>query len=123
MGYIYIFLTIIGTVYGQLVIKWRMSLKGQMPDESTVVDKLYFMVNAFMDLWIISGLAAAFLASFCWAAAMTKFELSFAYPFMSLSFVLVFILSMFIFGELFTWAKFTGICLIILGLIVSVQKF
>lgn len=123
MGYIYIFITIIGTVYGQLVIKWRMSMKGQMPDESSIGEKVLFMLNAFMDLWIISGLAAAFLASFAWAAAMTKFELSFAYPFMSLSFVLVFVLSLFIFGEAFTWSKFIGLSLIVLGVIISAKKF
>ena len=33
MGYIYIFLTIFFTVYGQLVIKWRMPMKGQLPEE------------------------------------------------------------------------------------------
>ncbi|TAG07168.1 MAG: hypothetical protein EAZ44_00850 [Cytophagia bacterium] len=118
MGYIYIALTIFFTVYGQLVIKWRMSLKGQMPETEFFLDKTWFMINAFMDFWIISGLAAAFLASFCWGAVLTKFELSFAYPFMSLSFVLVFILSLFIFDEVFTWSKLIGLSLIILGVFI-----
>ncbi|TAE74854.1 MAG: hypothetical protein EAZ85_03745 [Bacteroidetes bacterium] len=80
MGYIYILFTILFTVYGQLIIKWRMSLKGQMPENSDFLDKIWFMIGAFMDIWIISGLAAAFLASFFWAAALTKFQLSYAYP-------------------------------------------
>jgi multidrug transporter EmrE-like cation transporter len=122
MGYLYIFLTILLTVYGQLVIKWRMSLKGTISDDIEIFQKIMFMIKAFMDVWIISGLLAAFLASFTWAAALTKFELSFAYPFMSLSFVLVFILSLLFFGEAFTWQKMIGMILIILGVLISSGK-
>ncbi len=122
MGYIYILFTILFTVYGQLIIKWRMGLKGQMPENAEFLDKIWFMVNAFLDIWIISGLASAFLASFCWAAALTKFELSYAYPFMSLSFVLVFALSVILFGELVTYGKIIGLGLIILGIVVLVKS-
>ena len=119
--YSYIFFTIILTVYGQLVIKWRMSLKGELPQG--LLPKVAFILSAYTDLWIISGFIAAFLASMSWAGAMTKFELSQAYPFMSLSFVLVFLLSMYLFNEAFVWAKFLGLILIVLGVIISVQKF
>ena len=40
---------------------------------------------------------------------MTKFEISYAYPFMSLSFVLVFGLSIFLFQESVTFAKVAGL--------------
>jgi len=40
---------------------------------------------------------------------------------MSLSFVLVFFLSIFIFGESFTWGKVLGLVLIIAGIIVTVK--
>jgi len=123
MGFVYIFLTILFTVYGQLIIKWRMGFKGEMSDDLAFFDKILFLINSFMDFWIISGLLSAFLASFAWAAALTKFELSFAYPFMSLSFVLVFILSLFLFQEQFTWSKFIGLSLIIAGVFITVQNF
>lgn len=79
------------------------------------------MFKLFLDPWLLSGFAAAFVASLFWMAAMTRFELSFAYPFMSLSFVLVFFLSVFIFGEAFTWGKVLGLALIIAGIIVTVK--
>lgn len=119
MGYLYIFACILLTVYGQLILKWRMNLKGPLPHE--FADKLFFMAKLFLDPWIISGFAAALLASLFWMAAMTKFEISFAYPFMSLSFVLVFILSIYIFGETFTWGKMIGLVLIATGIIVTVK--
>jgi len=121
LKYSYVAATIIFTVYGQLIIKWRMSLKGELPED--FLPKIGFILSAYTDIWIISGFIAAFMASMSWAAAMTKFELSHAYPFIGLSFVLVFLLSIYLFNEAFSWAKFLGTLLIVLGVIISVQKF
>jgi drug/metabolite transporter (DMT)-like permease len=96
-----------------------MNIKGMLPEQ--LHDKIVFMAQLFLDPWLLSGFAAAFVASLFWMAAMTKFELSFAYPFMSLSFVLVFLLGAFIFGETFTWGKIIGLVFVILGLIISVK--
>jgi len=52
-------------------------------------------------------------------AAMTKLELSYAYPFMSLAFVLVLFLSAILFHEAVTVPKVLGLLLIIAGLIVA----
>jgi multidrug transporter EmrE-like cation transporter len=116
MGYLYIFLTIVFTVYGQLVLKWRMSMKGQLP--TAFSEKMTFMLNAYLDPWVLSGFAVAFLASITWAMAMTKFQLSQAYPFMSLSYVLVFIISVLVFNETFTINKLLGYLFIVIGIIV-----
>ena len=40
-NYLYIFGCILFTVYGQLIIKWRMSQKGHLPAE--LADKLLFL--------------------------------------------------------------------------------
>ena len=62
---------------------------------------------------------AGFLALLCWLAALTKFELSYAYPFMSLAFVLVLILSALLFHETVTAAKVLGLLLVTAGIIVA----
>jgi len=49
---------------------------------------------------------------------MTQFELSFAYPFMSLAFVIVMVLSIMFFGEQLTWTKIAGTLIIVGGLFV-----
>ena len=117
MGYLYIFGTIFFTVYGQLAIKYGVSAKGDMP--AGVVEKAYYFVHLFMNPFIFTGFLAAFVASLFWMAAMTKFELSYAYPFMSFSFVLVFILSVFLFNESITAMKIIGLSLIVLGIVVT----
>ena len=62
--------------------------------------------------------AAAFLASLFWMAAMTRLEMSYAYPFMSLSFVLVMLAGTTFYGEPFTLAKLAGVTLVMAGLVV-----
>ncbi len=117
MGYLYLVLTILFTVYGQLILKWRMNLVGQSP--TGLWAKVAFILHNYLDIWIISGFVAAFFSSICWMLAMTKFELSYAYPFQSLSFVLVFLFSLLLFHETFTIYKLIGILLIVAGVFVS----
>ncbi len=117
MGYFYIFGTIFFTVYGQIVLKWRMNDMGSLPEGT--MDKVIFLVKVLFDPWVFSGFFAAFIASFFWMAAMTKFDISYAYPFMSLAFVLVFLLSVVLFNEAITWHKVAGLLLIVAGIIVT----
>ena len=98
-GYFYVFGCLFLTVYGQLILKWRLSMKGQMPAEA--FGKLTFLFHALLDPFVISGFAAAFVASLFWMAAMTKFEITQAYPFMSLAPAIVFMLGVFLLGEAF----------------------
>jgi multidrug transporter EmrE-like cation transporter len=118
VGYFYIFGTIFFTVYGQIVLKWRINgIGGQLPE--TFWDKVLFLFKILFDPWVFSGFISAFIASFFWMAAMTKFDISFAYPFMSSAFVLVFLLSVWLFNEPVTWQKVVGLALIVAGIIVT----
>ena len=84
-------------------------------------EKLKFLVGLLFDPAIFSGFAAAFLASLAWMAAMSKFDLSHAYPFMSLNFVVVLLLSAWLLGEPLTISKMLGISLIVLGTVVAAR--
>jgi len=119
MDYLYIFGTILFTVYGQLVLKWQISQAGPLP--IAFVDKITFLLRQFGNIWILSGFAAAVIAALCWMAAMTKFELSYAYPFVGLTFVLVLGLSAVFFHETITTPKVLGIVLIVAGIIIGSQ--
>ncbi len=117
MGHFYILATVFFTVYGQLVIKWRIPFHGHFPEGGG--EKVLFLFKLFLDPFILSGFVAAFVASLCWMAAMTKFELSYAYPFMGLNFIAVFVLSVFLFSESVTVYKIVGLALIVLGIFIS----
>jgi drug/metabolite transporter (DMT)-like permease len=115
--YLYILATIGLTVYGQLVLKWRIGVYGSLPTD--LFEKLQFLLGLLMDPMILSGFVAAFLASLAWMAAMTKFQLGHAYPFMSLNFILVLLLSAWLLHEPITVLKLLGVILIVLGTIVG----
>jgi len=119
MDYLYIAATVLLTLYGQLIIKWQVSQAGAFPVGTN--EKLWFLVSLVFNPWVMSGFIAAFLASICWMAAMTKFQLSHAYPFTSLSFVLVLLLSAVLFHESITFPKILGMIFIMIGVVVGSQ--
>ncbi len=116
-GFANVAATVVLTVYGQLVFKWRVDHAGSFPHDNA--ERLEYVGRLFIDPWVISVFLSALLASVTWALALTKFELSFAYPFMSLSFVLVLVFGAAFLSESVTFAKVAGVTLIVLGLILA----
>lgn len=118
--YLYIFGTLFFTVYGQIVLKWRLSgLKITLPDG--FLEKIIYLVKLILDPFIFSGFLSAFVASLFWMAAMTKFEITQAYPFMSLAPALIFVIGVAFMGETFTIGKLLGLLLIMIGIVVTVK--
>ena len=120
LGYFYILLMVLLTVYGQLIFKWQIDQAGAFPEP--MGEKLLSIGRLLLNPWIISSFASAFLASIFWMGALNEFELSYAYPFTSLSFVLVLILCWLLLGESITWYKVGGILLTCLGILVASQN-
>lgn len=116
LGHLLIALTLFFTVYGQLVLKWQMGQAGPMPAGGLA--KLGFLLQQFLNPWIMTGFLAAFAASLAWMGAMTRFDLNYAYPFMSLAFVIVMLLGVAFLGETLNFAKVLGTLLVIGGLVV-----
>jgi drug/metabolite transporter (DMT)-like permease len=116
-AYLYIAGCIAFTVYGQLILKWRVGQVGAMP--GTVAGKFTFAGHLLSDPWVISGLVGAFLAFLCWMGALSMLDLTYAYPFTSLSFVLVLILGAALFREHVSAGKVVAVLMICGGLVVG----
>jgi multidrug transporter EmrE-like cation transporter len=119
MSYFYVLCTILLTVYGQLIIKWQVFQAGTFPEGAS--EKIRFLLQLLLNPWVISAFLAALLASLSWMAAITKLQLSHAYPFMSLAFILVMLFSGWLFNEPITTPKVIGVALVILGLAIGSQ--
>ncbi|MEH1863050.1 MAG: EamA family transporter [Nostoc sp.] len=89
---------------------------------SEMIEKIYFFLGFIINPWILSAFFAAFLASLSWMAALTKFTLSYAYPFMSLTFILVTFMSSILFKEAITISKTISLGLIIAALIIGTRS-
>ncbi|WP_042489851.1 membrane protein [Vibrio diazotrophicus] len=112
-GYIYLLATVAFTVYGQIIIKWRMN---QVELPSYWFDKLKMLFTLVFDPFVLTGFLAAFLSALAWMAAMTKFEVSFAYPIV-ISGLVIFttLLAIFFLGESFSVMKMLALSLIVFG--------
>src|SRR3954468_8472724 len=68
-NYVYVAATLLLTVYGQGIVKWRVGEAGVFPAGTR--DRVSFLARLVLDPWVLSAFAAAFLAAVSWMAAMT----------------------------------------------------
>ena len=122
MAHLYLVGTIVLSVYSQLIMKWRISgrFSGlRIPDG--IWPKVATLFTVVFDPFIFSGLVATFISGLCWMATMSKLEISYAYPFTSLGFVAVVLLSALLFGESLNIWRIVGVLLIVVGVTVASQ--
>lgn len=116
VNHIYIFLTILFTVYSQLVMRWQVAAAGQLPDD--ISGKIRFVLVLLLNPWVVTGVVATFCAGVSWMLAMTRFEISYAFPFVSLNYVFILAASFFLFNESITFPKLIGSLIVIAGIVV-----
>ena len=97
-----------------------MKLGWSLP-QTGLQDAVASYITFLFDPFILSGFVSAFVASVFWMIAMTKFEITVAYPFMSLAPAIVFILGVWVLNEPFTIGKVIGLLLIMAGIVVTVR--
>lgn len=122
IAHLYLAATIATSVYSQMIMKWRISGRFaglKIPDG--VWPKVMTLFTVLFDPFVFSGLVATFVSGLCWMATMSKLEISYAYPFTSLGFVLVVLLSSLLFGESLNAWRIWGVALIVAGVTVASQ--
>jgi multidrug transporter EmrE-like cation transporter len=118
-AYLFVAVTVLFTVYGQLVIKWQAGRAGEFPAGSR--ERLSYLAHFLVNPWVVSSFAAGFVAALAWIAALSRLDLSRAYPFVAGSFALVLVLSAIVFDERMTTPKILGALLIVAGLVIGSQ--
>lgn len=120
IDHLYIVSTVIFTVYSQLIIRWQVSNAGNLPVD--FAGKVHFIVQLLMNPWILSSILATFFAGISWMLAMSRFEISYAYPWISINFVLILILGVLLFNESLGGAKLLGTFLIVAGIVLIARN-
>ena len=116
LDHIYIFATIFFTVYSQLVMRNEVVKAGSLPPD--VLGKMSFVANLFLNPWVLSSILATLLAGISWMLTMSRFEISYAYPWIGLNFVLMLLLGGVLFGESISASKVIGTLLVVAGILV-----
>jgi len=76
-----------------------------------------FLVKAFTTPIILLGIALYAVSAVVWIIILSKVDLSFAYPMLSIGYVLVLIISWAFLGESINLIKILGVVFICLGII------
>lgn len=101
-------------------MRWQVNEAGTLPEAWP--QRINFIFHLLINPWVASGILATFLAGITWMLTMTRFELSYAYPWTSLNFVLVLFAGVLIFGESINTAKWLGTGLVIVGVILLARS-
>ncbi|PAF46405.1 hypothetical protein BKH41_09245 [Helicobacter sp. 12S02232-10] len=103
--------------FAQLFIKKGMTTLGELHLS------LELILKSLANIYLWGGLFCYGISVLTWMIVLSKVNVSIAYPFLSLGFILTAILAYFIFGEPLDFNKIIGIIFICVGLVfLSVAK-
>ena len=111
--YVFVALSTIFGIAGQLLLKRGMGSIGQVEPGLLMIKRI------ILSPWVVGGLIVYALGVVNWLLALSSFELSYVYPFASLSYIGIIIGSYFIFRERITLMRLLGIAVIISGVLIS----
>lgn len=110
-----ILLSTVCGVTGQLLLKKAMLGIGVLTPSASAL--LPIAMRIAMSPMVIFGLGCYVLGSFFWLIALSRTQLSFAYPFVGLSFILVFAASWYFYGESINTWRLAGMAAILIGVL------
>lgn len=97
-------------IVAQLVLKYGLKQLGPKP-------KPVVVLKSIVTPYVFTGFALYFLSSLLYLQALSRLELSYAYPMIALSYVGVAVGAYFVFGEKLSALRIAGLAVIILGVL------
>lgn len=107
-------------VAGQTAIKLGVSHPGA--SETATASVLSLVTLVFHSPLVLLGLVLYGISAFAWIAVLSKLDLSVAYPFLALNFVLITIVSRVVLGETVPPLRWVGIAVIIVGILLVARS-
>jgi drug/metabolite transporter (DMT)-like permease len=113
-------INIIFNVIGQLLLKTGMNKLGNFQISLQALGPVF--LRAFLSPYILLGLACYVTGFLIWLIVLAKAEVSYAYPLISLGYILTAVLGWWFLGENVTWVRLTGIIVTCLGVFIISQS-
>lgn len=107
---------LIAVTSGQILLKYSISSMGEIPSNISGISS--FILTALLKPMVIASLLLAFIGSLAWISAISKADLSFAYPFSVLSYVFILIFSSLILKEHISILRWIGVIIIGIGVFI-----
>ena len=89
----------------------------ELPVQWTAGEAFRMVLWATLNPWIVAGVASYVLSLLVWLYVLAYNEVSYAYPFLSVGFVLVTMLGWWVFDDSLSFQRILGISLICLGVV------
>jgi multidrug transporter EmrE-like cation transporter len=115
-SHIYILLTVLLTVYSQLVMRWQVGIAGPLPAD--LFGKVGYIVGLLINPWVLTGILATFCAGVSWMMTLTQFQIGYAYPFVSLTYVLVMFGGIALFNDSVGLSRLVGTAVVMVGVLI-----
>jgi multidrug transporter EmrE-like cation transporter len=112
-GIFYVLISVCFNIFGQYSMKRGMQRFGEVTFDNHI---LLTIVKMFMLPNVLLGLFFYAISTVFWLIALSKIELSVAYPMLSIGYVLLMILSYFLLNESITVYKVIGTLLVVVGI-------
>jgi drug/metabolite transporter (DMT)-like permease len=113
---IYILISVLGSAAGQVLLKRGMGSMG--PLTLTTGQLPGMLLRMGTNPFVVGGLAVYVGGTVFWLIALSRVDLSYAYPFASLSYVLMLLASWRLFGEDVSVLRIAGSLVVILGVLI-----
>ena len=114
------FLLIISSVtlnaFAQLFIRQGMLKLGKI--SMNLMDLWHMIVDAIGNIYIWAGMFSYAVSILLWMVVLSKVNVSLAYPFLSIGYIVTAVIAYFVFGEPLTFQKLLGIATICLGVVI-----
>ena len=115
-AHLYALATPILAVVSQLIMKWQILLATERLEPQT--GNVQFLMQMLVRPWVILAITATFGTTLLWILALSKLHLSAAYPYLAISYILIFIASTVIWNEPISIGKVLGYSLIVAGIVI-----
>ena len=116
--FILLFFNVLLTVMGQILFKHGMNTVGRVNSIRDVLGKL---TQAFLNPYILSGIAIYGFTTLVWLVILSRVKLSIAYPLLSSGYVLSILFSWLFFKESIPKIRIIGAMIICIGVYLVAQ--
>jgi drug/metabolite transporter (DMT)-like permease len=108
-----IFVSVVLAVVGQLLLKIGMLRVGRFSLNISTIIQQYTRI--LLNPFVIAGIIGFALSMLVWLYVLSRLELSIAYPFIALNYVLILFASHVLLKETITPLKIMGVAVIVIG--------
>jgi len=111
VNYLLLVISISLAIAGQILMKQGMMILGKFP----VKNLLFMIIPMIFQPFVFMGLACFAVSSVFWLVVLSRIDLSFAYPLVSIGYIVVAIYSFYFLGENLSLIRWIGILTICAG--------